>query len=262
MHDFFKLEGKSVCVVGGGQGIGEATCLAFARAGANVIIIDRDRERAQAVADQIEALGGRCAIAIGDVLEEAAAIRLMEEAEEAFGGISVLTTIVGMGTFQPLLETTLDMWEAQHQVNLRYILPIARAFAGSRIAASQPGAITFISSVAGFISSPPYAAYGAFKAALIHLARTMAAEWGPHGIRVNTVAPGSIITPRLPDGEEWRTAMEKSMMPIKRRGTVKEVADAILFLSSDMASFVTGQTLAVDGGLTATLGFVVPAAAS
>lgn len=108
-----------------------------------------------------------------------------------------------------------------------------------------------MSSVSGIQSAPKHAAYGAAKAGLVNLVKSMAVEWAPHNLRINAVAPGSIVTPRRPDSPERQAEMAASLIPMKRRGRVEDVANAVLYLGSDMAAYVTGHALAVDGGWTA-----------
>lgn len=249
MSSSFGLQGKNALVVGAGQGIGEATSLALAGAGANVALLDLDSERAEAVAQKVRALGVAAYPFAGNVLDDGAVDALYAEADNALGGIDVLVTVVGSTRFQPLLETSLDDWDIEQNINIRYVFLVAKAFAAARVAAGKGGTAVFIASVSGIMSSPRHAPYGAAKAGLIHLTKSMAVEWAEHGIRVNAVAPGSIITPRLPDTAEWREQIERSPLPLQRRGYPHEIANAVLFFSSQLSSYVTGQVLAVDGGL-------------
>jgi NAD(P)-dependent dehydrogenase (short-subunit alcohol dehydrogenase family) len=250
MRDRFGLAGKAALVIGGGQGIGEATALALADAGCRVAVLDVELERAETVANRIKEQGGTGLALSGDALDDDALTGLIQRAGEELGGLDVLVTVVGSSGFSPLLETSFAQWDIEQKINLRYAFVAGKAFAAMKVAAGTPGAITFVSSVSGIMAAYRHAAYGAAKAGLIHLVKTMATEWAPYGIRVNSVAPGPIITPRLPDTADWRERIENSPHPMQRRGVVDEIANPILFLSSDMASYVTGQTLPVDGGLT------------
>jgi 3-oxoacyl-[acyl-carrier protein] reductase len=259
MKHRFGLEGKAALVVGGGQGIGEATSLALAEAGCRVAVVDLELERAESVVSKIKAAGGEARALSGDVLNDAQAVALVERAERELDGLDVLATVVGSSGFVPLLETTPDQWDIEQRINLRYAFLVGQKFAALKVARGTPGAATFVSSVSGIMAAPRHAPYGAAKAGLIHLVKSMAVEWAPYGIRVNSVAPGPIITPRLPDTDEWRERIEQSPLPMQRRGQVEEIANAVLFFSSDLASYVTGQTLAVDGGLTAANIMAVPA---
>lgn len=255
-EDLLGLTGKNAIVVGGGQGIGEAAVLSLAKAGCNVAVLDIDPARAQAMVEKVEALGRHGVAVTGDALSTD--MRWMAAAEAALGPLDILISIIGSTEFRALLDTDEDQWDFEQRANLRFAFSVGKAFAAACIRNARPGAITFVSSVSGMQGAPRHAAYGAAKAGLIHLVKTMAVEWAPHGIRVNSVAPGAIITPRLPDTEEWRAQMRNSAHPMQRRGTTDEIAGPLLFLSSNLASYVTGQTLAADGGLTVANVMTVP----
>lgn len=250
MRHRLNLEGRAALVLGGGQGMGEATCLALAEAGCRVAIADRDMDRAETVAGEARALGVEALPLCGDILEDAQLVDLIERAWSGLAGLDNLITIVGSSAPFSLVETEMETWDDEQRINVRYCFLAARTFARRKIEQGTPGAITFVSSGSGLVSAQRHAAYGAAKAGLIHLTKSMALEWGGHEIRVNSVAPGPIATPRLPDSAVWDEAILHSPMPLKRRGTVEDIANAILFLSSDMANYITGQTLCVDGGVT------------
>jgi len=150
-----------------------------------------------------------------------------------------------------LLETTASVWDDQMRLNLRYFFLVAREVAQSLIRRNQQGAIVGIASVDGQRASPMRGAYGAAKAGLINLVQTMATEWAPHRIRVNAIAPGHIVTPRLYDTPQRIEMYAASLLPMRRRGTTDDIGKAALFLASDMARYITGTTLDVDGGLLA-----------
>jgi NAD(P)-dependent dehydrogenase (short-subunit alcohol dehydrogenase family) len=254
MSDFLGMRGKVALVVGGGLGMGEATALRFAGAGCDVAVLDLDRERAERVAESIRALGRKAVALSADVLDEATAKPTIDEARAALGPIDVMATIVGQASWSKFLNVTPDLWDRDHRLNLRYFFFYAQAVAASMIENGRRGAITAVASVSGVQSAPNHSAYGAAKAGLIGLIRSMAVELAEHGIRANAVAPGTIRTPRIEAGRDtaaWDAKIRDSLIPAKRLGTVDEIADAILFLSSQMATYITGQTLAVDGGLTA-----------
>lgn len=254
MKDFFGLEGKAALVIGGGLGMGESTSLTLAEAGCDVAVADIDRARAEGVADKVRALGRRATVVVADVLDPATAQGSIEQVERDLGRIDVLATIVGQAEWSKVLDVTPETWDLDHRRNLRYFFFYAQAAARAMVAAGHGGAITAVASVSGIQSAPNHAAYGAAKAGLINLVRTMGVELAEKGIRVNAVAPGTIQTPRLAqnrDSGAWEQKIRDSLIPFRRLGTTQEIANAILFLSSDLASFVTGQTLAVDGGFTA-----------
>ncbi|GGC48404.1 SDR family NAD(P)-dependent oxidoreductase [Chelatococcus reniformis] len=248
LNDIFKLDGKCALVVGGGQGMGASTALLLASVGCNVAVVDVVEERAKDVATKIAALGRTSAALQGDILKISDTAALVQEAERKLGGLDILVSIVGQARWASVLEVTPDLWDIEHDQNLRSFFFLGQAFARHLVDQGQPGAITCITSVSGVNSSPRHAPYGAAKAGLIQLVKTMAVEFAKYDIRVNSVAPGSIITPRLPETEETDRTTRKGPIPMKRRGTTDEIAKAILFLSSDLASYVTGHTLLVDGG--------------
>ena len=235
------LGGKVALVWGGGFGMGEATSRRLAEAGAKVAVIDLVEDRAQAVAEDLKS-GGAAAVALGaDVTDEDSVIEAVARAEEALGSVDVMATVIGLGVWGQLLDFTIEQWEQAHTINLTSFFLPARAVARSLIANGKPGAIACVSSVSGLTSAPNHGGYGAAKAGMINLIRTMAAEWGPHGIRVNAAMPGSCATPRLVGSQAAIDAMNASMkdkIPLGRAATPDEIAKALVFLLSDMASYV------------------------
>jgi 2-deoxy-D-gluconate 3-dehydrogenase len=153
-----------------------------------------------------------------------------------------------MATFKPALDLTMQDWDDDQRRNLRYVFLAAQTFARHARVRSRPGVITCISSMSGVRSAAGHAAYGAAKDALLNMVRTLAVEWAPYAIRINAVTPGSIATPNFPDSEQTREIMRNSLVPMGRSGTIDELCRPILFLCSDMASYVTGHNLWVDGG--------------
>jgi len=242
------LEGKKALIVGGGRGMGESSALMLAQAGCDVAVLDSELERAEQVAAEVRALGRRGVPVRADILGEASVQQAVADVEEALGGLDILVTIVGQALFKPLLDVTLDEWDHEQSRNLRYFFVTGRAVAASMIRRGVPGSLICIGSVDGLQGAPSHAAYGAAKAGLMHLVKSMAAEWGRNNIRANAVAPGSITTPRLPETPQSRAAMEQSVVPIGRAGTTRDVAGAVLFLASRLSEYVTGHTLLVDGG--------------
>ena len=238
-------------VIGGGQGMGESTSRFLARAGCDVAVIDIERERAERVAGMVGELGRRGVPIIGDVLDDAQVPEIVAAVEQQMGGIDVMVSIVGAAVWGSLLDTTAAVWDQQLHLNLRYFFLCAREVAATMIKRGNPGAIVGIASVDGQRASPMRGAYGAAKAGLISLVQTMAVEWAPHRIRVNAIAPGHIVTPRLYDTPQRAEGYAKSLMPAGRRGTTDDIGKAALFLVSDLAGYITGTTLDVDGGLLA-----------
>ncbi len=253
MHSPFGLEGKRILVLGGGLGIGEATVQLIAEHGAHVAVVDRELERAQRVADEI---GGRAKPYCIDVLDDDALVAGIAKIEREFGPLDGMATVIGMAAWGSLIEIDMATWDLDQNRNLRYFFLAAREVARSMIERKVAGSIVCVSSVNGIRSAPNHGAYGAAKAGLINLVQTMATEWSPFGIRVNVVAPGPIITPRIPHaGEEGERKMMVNV-PMHRRGTTQDIAKAITFFLSDLSPYVTGQTLAVDGGSLTTNPFI------
>lgn len=244
----FQLERKSALVVGGGQGMGESVAKLLARVGCGVAVADIVKERAEQVAAAVANMGQPSTAIVGNVLDETQARYIVERAEQDLGGLDVLVATVGQASFNSILDMTSKQWDQDHHKNLRYFFFIAREVARSLIARGKPGSMVCISSVGGIQSAPNHASYGAAKAGLMNLVRTMAVEWAPYNIRVNAISPGSIITPRIPATPERVERTRQGLIPAKRLGTTDEVGKAALFLLSDMASYVTGHTLLVDGG--------------
>ncbi|HXC37344.1 MAG TPA: SDR family NAD(P)-dependent oxidoreductase [Burkholderiales bacterium] len=245
------LEGKKILILGGGQGMGESSAVLLARAGCDVALADLELPRAQRVAERVTGLGRKARAYAVDVTNDSALEAAIRRADDDMGGLDGMATIIGMANFKPLLDMSMDDWELDIRRNVRYFFLAAKTLAGLLIKGSRPGAMVCITSVDGLQSAPYHAPYGAAKAGLVNLVRSMSEEWAEHGIRINALAPGAIITPRIP---EWGGELEKQRtlrIPMRRRGTTDEIGKGVLFLLSDLASYVTGHTLAVDGGFTA-----------
>lgn len=250
--DLLGLAGKHAIVWGGGFGMGERTAIRLAEAGARVAVVDMVAERAQAVAG---AIGGDAVPIVADVTDEASVHAALAEAEGTLGPVDVMATVIGVGVWDQVIDMSLADFNKSILLNLTSFFLPAQAVARSLIRNGKPGAIACVSSVSGLTAAPNHAGYGAAKAGLINLVRTMADEWGHHGIRVNAAMPGSAATPRLVLNEEGRAAMNaamKSKIPLGRAADPDELAKALLFLLSDLASYVTGHNLHVDGGWTST----------
>jgi 3-oxoacyl-[acyl-carrier protein] reductase len=245
----FGLAGKKALIVGGGQGMGEAAARFLARAGCDVALVDLVAERAEHVAGIVNGIGAKGVSVIGDVMDDAQIPRIVAEAEDKLGGLDRMISIVGAAMWGSLLETTADVWDQQMSFNLRYFFLVSKEVAGVMIRRGTGGRIVGIASVDGQRASPMRGAYGAAKAGLISVVQTMAVEWAPHNISVNAIAPGHIVTPRLFDTPRRVEGYANSLIPMRRRGTTDDIGKAALFLLSDLASYVNGTTLDVDGGL-------------
>jgi NAD(P)-dependent dehydrogenase (short-subunit alcohol dehydrogenase family) len=244
----FALADKHVFVVGVGSGIGRACVRTFAAAGANVSCFDLDGEAAAASAD---AIGPRGRPFKGDArsIDELRAAH--DTATTEFGPLDVAVDVVGETRWGRTIELGDEVWDESFDLALRHFFNLARV-AGRSMSDRGRGSIVAIASVSGLRSAPLHGAYGAAKAAMMSLVRTLAMELGGHGVRVNAVAPGAVLTPRVEAMmSEDRRAASAANIPLGRFALPDDIARAVVFLASDLASYITGQTLVVDGGATA-----------
>jgi NAD(P)-dependent dehydrogenase (short-subunit alcohol dehydrogenase family) len=252
VRELLGLEGQPALVVGGGYGSGRVTAILLARAGARVVVADIDADRAASVAAEI---GGHAIVA--DVTTEAGAAAVVDEAHDVLGGLTRVANIVGLVDMRPFADTNAAHWDAQLRLNLYSQLLVCHAAGRHMLADGRGGAIAMVASVSGLYGARNQAVYGIAKAGVMSLARTLADEWGPQGIRVNCVAPDITAVPRLIDqipmpGDEALATLDAMAVaegvPLRRFGRTEEIAGPLLFLLSDLSSFMTGQTLVVDGG--------------
>jgi NAD(P)-dependent dehydrogenase (short-subunit alcohol dehydrogenase family) len=251
------LERKAVLVTGAGQGIGEGVALAFARAGADIAVVDLDGDSASRVADAVRAFGVAAEVVRGDVREAGQAAAMVEAAVGRFGRLDVLVNNVGgLAGFAPqsVLDATTEFWDRIVDVNLRVTFLCSQAAARAMVDAGAGGSIVNVAALGGLRASVGIAPYGAAKAGVVQLTRTLALELGPHGIRVNCVAPGRTETPAMLDtvSPQDRAATAQNVA-LRRLATPSDVGGVVVALASDLCAYVTGQTIAIDGGLAATM---------
>jgi len=245
------FSGRVALVTGGATGIGYATASQLARLGAVVVICSRSVDELEAAAARIQReSGSRCLAVPTDVKDEAAVVRLVERTVEEFQRIDVLVNNAGGTRMGPLEAIPTRGWDSIFELNAKSAYVSTRE-AGRHMIAQRSGAIVNISSNAGITGVKGGAHYSAAKAALQMFTRVTAAEWGRHGIRANCVAAGAIASQRVLAA--WNAAgLDPATMgaaiPLGRTGTPDEIANVIVFLASDAASYISGQTIAVDGG--------------
>lgn len=243
------LSGRVAIVTGGGTGIGAATAHLFAHHGADVVIASRTIEDLERTAASVRALGGgRCLIVPTDVKDEEQVVRMTNRTIEEFGRIDVLINNAGGTRMRPLKSLNTKGWDSVFDLNVRSAYLCTRE-AGRHMIERGSGAIVNISSTSGSHGVKGGAHYASAKAALQMFTKVTAGEWGRYGIRANCIAVGMIASPRAV--EAWKAAkldISATGILLGRAGTPEEVANAILFFVSDAASYITGQTLSVDGG--------------
>jgi NAD(P)-dependent dehydrogenase (short-subunit alcohol dehydrogenase family) len=234
-------------VTGGNTGIGRATAVALANSGFDVgITWERDEQRAETAAREVEGAGARCEVRHLDLHDPGEGPRVVDELSQTFGGIDALVNNAGYATTRPFLEVTADEWHGVIEVNLTGAFLTAQAAARRMVAQGRGGAIINVTSVHEHIPLPASAPYTVSKHGLGGLTKVMALELGRHGIRVNSVAPGPIAT-RLSGHEDEPPGPVN--VPLGRAGDAREVAALIAWLASQEASYVTGASYVVDGGL-------------
>jgi NAD(P)-dependent dehydrogenase (short-subunit alcohol dehydrogenase family) len=248
-----RLEGKVALITGGTSGIGSATAVRFAAEGAAVAITGRSAERGEQVVREIVAKGGEALFILSDVRHSEDCRRAVEQTLERFGKIDVLFNNAGVFHPKSVPDCTEEEWDETIDSSLKGAFLMSK-FALPSMIERGSGSIIHTSSGWGILGGDKAAAYCAAKGGLIIMAKAMAIDHGPDGIRVNCVCPGDVLTPMLPDdaakrGMSWDDyAAGAANRPLGRIGTPEDIANAVLYLASDESSFVTGEALVVDGG--------------
>ncbi len=243
-RDAARLTGRVAVVTGGGSGIGRGIAQGLAAFGASVVIWERDPETCAAAAGEVEGLGLTV-----DVRQEEEVDAALARTEAEVGTVGILVNNAGGVFAAPFLESRVKGWDALHRANLRHVLLCTHRVAQSMVASATAGSIINVTSIEGVRAAPGYAVYAAAKAGVISFTKTVALELAPHGIRVNALAPDITLTEGLvsvapPDS----LAHFNEVVPLGRPGHVDEMAGAAVFLASNLSSYLTGETLHVDGG--------------
>jgi NAD(P)-dependent dehydrogenase (short-subunit alcohol dehydrogenase family) len=256
--DIFSLDGRVAVVTGGGGGIGSALAVALGTAGARVAVVGRTAATLDAAVHAVAAAGAEALAVVADVTEEASAEAAVAAAVERFGSVDILVNAVGGGAgkaLHPAEAYPRDDWDWIMELNLRSTLVPTQPVVRQMIAGGRGGAILNISSVRANLGiNAGYSAYVAAKGAISALTRQWATEWARHGIRVNAIMPTFVDTPQvatLLQDPAFKAGIV-GRIPLGRVGETRDLAGPAIFLCSDAASFITGQVLGIDGGLTAT----------
>ncbi len=248
-HDSLDLTGRVAVVLGGASGIGRAISHGLAKAGADVVASSRRLEPVESVADEIEAIGRRTLRVTSDVTDSDSLNHLLEACVHEFEGVDVLVNCAGTTKKVAALEMDMRDWDKIIDVNLTGTLRACLTF-GEQMLERGWGRIINIASLASFVGLYQVTAYGASKAAVVALTKSLAVEWAPRGVCVNAIAPGVFPTDLNRELLEGTERGKELVMrtPMKRFGDVEEIAGAAVFLASEAASFVTGEVIVVDGG--------------
>src|SRR3954471_11071676 len=262
------LKGKNVLITGGSSGIGQAIAVRFAEYGANVAInylrqpeeAAETEEQVQACVGKVQREGVKDVLVQGDVSNEDDVVRMVADAVEGLGGVDILVNNAGIQISRPTEELSSADFDRVLAVNLRGSFLCAREAIRHFLAEDKAGSIVNVSSVHQLIPKPGYLGYSTSKGGMQNLTRTLALEYAGRGIRVNGLGPGATVTPinRAWIDDPVKRAQVEEHIPMRRAGEADEMAGVACFLSSDLAAYITGQTIFVDGGLTLFPSFLTP----
>lgn len=247
-----KFAGKVAIVTGAGRGIGRGIALGLAREGAKIAVIDLDANNAESVAKEIDQLGGKAMAAPADITSSTQVNEMVSKTINKFGRIDILVNNVGWNKVQPFINGTEDFWDKVIAINLKGPIICCRAVIDNMIK-NNYGKIINISSDSGRVGSTGESVYSAAKGGVIAFTKTLAREMSRYKINVNSISPGPSDTPFFAqvsaDNPKLVESLKKSI-PWRRLGVPEDIANAVVFLASDDADYITGQTLSVSGGLT------------
>jgi len=249
--DAFDLTGKVAVVTGGNTGLGEAFAKALSEAGASIAIAARTRERSEAVAKDISSSGGKAIAVTLDVTDRESVERMIEEVTELLGPVDVLVNNAGLCYHRPAAEVPEDEWMDVFDVNVHGLWNCAQSV-GRRMIGNGGGVIVNVGSISAMIVNRPQMqpAYNASKAAVHQLTKSLAAEWAPHGVRVNALAPGYVKTEMAPVDEPQFRRHWIEDVPMQRYAMPEELGPSLVYLASGASAFMTGSVLVIDGGYT------------
>jgi len=239
---------KVALVTGGAQGIGKAICMRLAKEGADIAVVDINLDTAQATAKEIESLGRKSIALKVNVSNFTESEKMVEDAVASLGGLHILVNNAGITRDKLLLRMTEDEWDAVINVNLKSAFNCTKA-AVKVMSKNRYGRIVNIASIVGLMGNAGQANYSASKAGMIGLTKTVAREFASRNITSNAVAPGFIDTAMTQAMNEAARAALISQIPLSRLGTPDDVADGVVFLASDAASYITGHVLSINGGM-------------
>jgi NAD(P)-dependent dehydrogenase (short-subunit alcohol dehydrogenase family) len=260
LEDRAALAGKVVVVTGGAGGLGWPISRDFAKAGMSVAVCDRDLDAVEFARRELAAIDAPTFVTHADVREPEAMAAFFDEVDREFARVDVLVDVPGGGFVAPLMNTNAKGWQAIIRQNFTYVLDTTQHAVRRMQAQGSGGSIIYISSIEAHRAVPNRAVYGAMKAGIANLAKTLALELGPDAIRVNTVAPDIFPTPAtggtLDDGSPRSKITASAVVPMARLGTGEDLSGCLLFLASDLSAYVTGTTIHVDGGTLASSGWL------
>jgi 2-hydroxycyclohexanecarboxyl-CoA dehydrogenase len=244
-----KLNNKTAVVTGGGSGIGRSTCLELAKAGARVFVGDIDLAKGKAVADEIRAAGGAADALYLDITDDAAIKEFAAGVHAAAGKADIVVNAAGWDIIEPFVKNTPEYWDKIIAINLMGPVKLTRAFLDGMIEA-KGGRIVNIASDAGRVGSGGESVYAGAKGGVIAFTKSLAREMARYAINVNCVCPGPTDTPLFSTHSQKAQDALVNAIPFRRLAKPQEIADAVLFFSSDRCTYITGQVISVSGGLT------------
>lgn len=255
IQEKFNLQSRCSIITGAATGLGKAMAEALAEAGSHIVIADMNKSAAEQTAEELRRKRVEVVAVEADVRSEADAARVVEQSLERFGRIDVLVNNAGIVRNAKAEEMSLEDWRAVLDINLTGVFVMSQAV-GREMIRKQSGSIINISSMSGIVANTPQcqSAYNASKAGVIALTKSLAGEWAPHGIRVNTIAPGYMrteLTRKFFEDGGGMTERWMQMTPMGRPGNPEELGGIVVYLASDASSFATGGVFTIDGGYTA-----------